>query len=204
VFSYETTVRGLEWHSSQPHLGVNAVQVAAELVTFLSSMARELKEHGMRDERFDPPHTTVHVGTIHGGTARNIIPRECVFHWEIRPLPNYDADKLFERFQRRAHAMRDEIKNVSAEADIVTRPMSRMLGVTLPEHAAAECTRIMRAANTNRQLSVSFGTEAGVFNEHHMPAIICGPGDIQQAHKPNEFIAISQIGECIRFLRSLI
>lgn len=204
VLSYVTTVRGLEWHSSQPHLGVNAVQVAAELVTFLSGMARELKEHGMRDERFDPPHTTVHVGTMHGGTARNIIPRECVFHWEIRPLPNYDGDKLFERFQRKADELRALIKAVSDEADIVTMPMSRMLGVTLPERAEAECTRIMHAAGTNRQLAVSFGTEAGVFNEHHIPAIICGPGDIQQAHKPNEFIAISQIKECLAFLLKMV
>ena len=73
VLSYETTVRGLEWHSSQPHLGVNAVQIAAELVAFLSSVGRELDTHGHEDARFDPPHTTVHVGTIHGGTARNII-----------------------------------------------------------------------------------------------------------------------------------
>lgn len=204
VLSFETTVRGLEWHSSQPHLGVNAVQIAAELVTFLSSMARELNEHGLRDERFDPPHTTVHVGTMHGGTARNIIPRECVFHWEIRPLPNYDGDKLFERFQRKANELRAQIKSQSLDADIITKPMSRMLGVTLPERAEGVCTRLMHAANTNRQLAVSFGTEAGVFNEHHIPAIICGPGDIQQAHKPNEFIAISQISECLDFLRKMI
>lgn len=204
VLSFITTVQGLEWHSSQPHLGVNAVQVAAELVTFLAGMARELREHGMRDERFDPPHTTVHVGTIHGGTARNIIPRECAFHWEIRPLPNYDGDKLFERFQRKANQLRDEIKAISEHADITTRPMSRMMGVTLPQHAEGDCARIMHAVGTNQQLAVSFGTEAGVFNEHGIPAIICGPGDIQQAHKPNEFIAISQISACLEFLQKMI
>ncbi len=204
VLSYETTVRGLEWHSSQPHLGVNAVQVAAELVSYLASMARELRAHGLRDERFDPPHTTVHVGTIHGGTARNIIPRECVFHWEIRPLPNYNGDKLFERFQWKCNQLREEIKAISPETDIATKPMSRMLGVSLPEHAETECHRIMHAAGTNRQLAVSFGTEAGVFNENGIPAIICGPGDIQQAHKPNEFIDIGQISECLAFLKKLI
>lgn len=204
VLSFETTVRGMEWHSSQPHLGVNAVHVASELVTFLSGMAKELRDHGMRDARFDPPYTTVHVGTIHGGTARNIIPRECVFHWEIRPLPNYDGDKLFERFQRRADELQAEMKKTSPDTGITTQPLSRMLGVTLPERASAECARIMRAAGTNQQFAVSFGTEAGVFNEGGIPAIVCGPGDIRQAHKPNEFIAIPQIGECLHFLDKML
>jgi len=204
VLSYETTVRGLEWHSSQPHLGVNAVHIACDLVAFLAGMAKELKEHGLRDERFEPPHTTVHVGTISGGTARNIIPLECKFHWEIRPLPNYDGDKLFERFQRKANELQTEMQLVSKDAGITTRPMSRMLGVTLPQHAEGECARLMHAAGTNQQHAVSFGTEAGVFNEGGIPAIICGPGDIRQAHKPNEFIAISQISECLHFLQKMI
>jgi len=204
VLSYETTVRGLEWHSSQPHLGVNAVHIACELVAFLAGMAKELKEHGLRDERFEPPHTTVHVGTISGGTARNIIPLECKFHWEIRPLPNYDGDKLFERFHRKANELQAEMQMVSKDASITTRPMSRMLGVTLPQHAEGECARLMHAAGTNQQLAVSFGTEAGVFNEGGIPAIICGPGDIRQAHKPNEFIAISQISECLNFLQKMV
>jgi acetylornithine deacetylase len=204
VLSYETTVRGLEWHSSQPHLGVNAVQIAAELVTFLAGISRELREHGLRDERFDPPTTTVHVGTLHGGTARNIIPREAVFQWEIRPLPNYDGDKIFDRFQRKCDILQREMQLLSKDTGISTKPLSRMLGVTLPAHAEAVCTRIMHAAGTNRQVAVSFGTEAGVFSDADIPAIICGPGDIQQAHKPNEFIAISQISECLAFLQKLL
>ncbi len=92
VLSFETVVHGLEWHSSQPQLGVNAVQIACGLVHFLSGMAAELATSGMRDARFTPPYSTVHVGTIQGGTARNIIPRECIFQWEIRPLPGDDAD----------------------------------------------------------------------------------------------------------------
>lgn len=203
VLSYETTVRGIEHHSSQPHLGVNAVQVAAELVAFLSSVGRELDLHGLEDKRFDPPHTTVHVGVMHGGTARNIIPRECVFHWEIRPLPNYDGDRIFERFRRKVNELLPAMKKVSDAADITTRPISRMLGVSLPEGAEAQSRRVLRAAGKNRELAVSFGTEAGVFADAGIPAIVCGPGNIEQAHKPNEFIEVGQIELCLEFLKKL-
>lgn len=203
VLSFETTVHGHEGHSSQPHLGVNAVHAAARLVCFLSDMAWELSDKGKKDKRFDPPHTTVHVGVMHGGTARNIIPLECRFLWEIRPLPSDDADALVERFNDYCLAVRQEMRKIAHNADIVTRPMSRMAGVTLPEEARTACHTVMRAAQTNREFAVSFGTEAGVFNDHGVPAIICGPGSIEQAHKPNEFIEIEQIRECVAFVLRL-
>lgn len=203
VISFETTVHGLEWHSSQPHLGVNAVQVACDLVGFLSGLATELSTSGMRDERFNPPYSTVHMGTIHGGTARNIIPRECIFQWEIRPLPGENYDALVKRYQERCDSLRAHMKKTFDGADIITRPMSRMAGVTLPASAQASCQKVMRCAQTNRELAVSFGTEAGVFNDHGVPAIICGPGNIEQAHKPNEFIERLQIQACVEFMLRL-
>jgi len=203
VISFETIVHGLEGHSSQPHLGVNAVHIACELVHFLSGLAAEMAASGMRDERFNPPHSTVHVGIINGGTARNIIPLECKFQWEIRPLPGEKYDLLIARYQERCDALIKEMKKTFAQADIVTRPMSRMAGVTLPANAQASCQTVMRSAQTNQEHAVSFGTEAGVFNEHGVPAIICGPGSIEQAHKPNEFIEISQIRECVLFMQRL-
>lgn len=203
VISFETTVTGLEWHSSQPHLGVNAVHIACELVHLLSTMAREQAESGLRDERFNPPHSTVHVGTIHGGTARNIIPRECVFQWEIRPLPGDNHQRLLDRFHTRCDELQTRMRQIHPEAAITSRPMSTMTGVTLPPSAQSSCQTVMRCAHTNAEHAVSFGTEAGVFNDHGVPAIICGPGDIQQAHKPNEFIEISQISACIDFMLRL-
>ncbi|MBY0406784.1 MAG: acetylornithine deacetylase [Rickettsiales bacterium] len=203
VVSFETTVTGLEWHSSQPHLGVNAVHVACELVNLLAQMAREQTNGPTRDERFNPPHSTVHVGLMHGGTARNIIPRECVFQWEIRPLPGFAYKPLIERFHARAAELEVEMKKVHPGAGIHTRPISHMSGVTLPATAQSACAHVMHAARTNAELAVSFGTEAGVFNERGIPAIICGPGDIQQAHKPNEFIEVAQIGACVDFLLRL-
>lgn len=203
VLSFETKVHGLEGHSSQPHRGVNAVHVACDLVYFLSQMASELTTLGKRDERFDPPYTTVHVGTISGGTARNIISKECKFQWEIRPLPGDSSELLIKRFTARCDEMRAHIKKIYAEADIVTRPMSRMGGVTLPVEARPSCQMVMRCAQTNQEYAVSFGTEAGVFNDNGVPAIVCGPGDIRQAHKPNEFIERTQIGQCVEFMLRL-
>jgi acetylornithine deacetylase len=203
VMSFETTVHGLEWHSSQPHLGVNAVHVACELVTFLSGMARELSASGIRDPRFEPPFSTVHVGVINGGTARNIIARECSFQWEIRPLPGENYQSIIDRYHARCNELLAIMKATSVEANITTRPMSRMAGVTLPTTAQPSCQHVMRCAQTNEQHAVSFGTEAGVFNEHGVPAIICGPGNIQQAHKPDEFIELSQITACVEFLLKL-
>ncbi len=196
VLSFETTVHGKEWHSSQPHYGINAVQIACDLVHFLSGIAKELADSGLRDPRFDPVYSTVHVGVIHGGTARNIIPRECHFNWEIRPLPGDDADMLLARFH-------DYCRNTYPAIDIVTQPRSRMNGVTLPAHASEACSMVMRCARSNHENAVSFGTEAGVFNDHGIPAIICGPGNIEQAHKPNEFIETSQLEAGVAFMRRL-
>ena len=170
---------------------------------FLSGIAKEIAENGVRDTRFDPPYTTVHVGTIHGGTARNIIPLQCVFHWEIRPLPGDNHQAIIDRFEQECRKLEAPLKAASAEAGIKTRPISRMMGVTLPQHATEYRATVMRCAHTNAEHAVSFGTEAGVFNDNGIPAIICGPGDIQQAHKPNEFIAISQIEACIDFMLRL-
>jgi acetylornithine deacetylase len=203
VFSFETVVEGLEWHSSQPHLGVNAVHMACDLVHHLTSLAAEQATSGMRDERFDPPHTTVHVGIIHGGTARNIIPRECRFNWEIRPLPGDNHEQIFSRYQQRCDQLLAQMVRVYDKASITTRPISRMAGVTLPQQAQGSCKLVMRCSQTNREHAVSFATEAGVFNDNGVPAIICGPGNIEQAHKPNEFIEVSQIHACIEFMLRL-
>ncbi|MDE3016653.1 MAG: acetylornithine deacetylase [Pseudomonadota bacterium] len=203
VLSFKTTVHGLEAHSSQPQLGVNAVHIACELVHFLNVLAAELAASGTHDERFQPPYSTIHAGTIEGGTARNIIARECSFQWEIRPLPGDDVDALIRRFDARCKELRAEMKKISAETDIVTQPMSRMTGVTLPPAAHRHCQTVMRCAQTNREFAVSFGTEAGVFNDHGIPAVICGPGSIEQAHRPNEFIELAQIDACVEFMLRL-
>lgn len=203
VFSFETTVHGLEWHSSQPHYGVNAVHIACELVQFLTGLARELSGSGLRDERFDPLHSTIHVGIIEGGTARNIIPKECRICWEIRPLPGEDTAPLIARFNEKCETLLKDMQKIYAGAAIVTVPKSRMLAVTLPANATQQAQLVKHCASSNQEFAVSFGTEAGVFGDHKIPAIICGPGSIEQAHKPNEFIEIAQIEKCVEFMEKL-
>jgi acetylornithine deacetylase len=203
VFSFETMVYGLEAHSSQPHLGVNAVHFGARLVDFLVRLGGEITSSGLKDERFTPSHSTLHVGVMEGGTARNIIPKECYIHWEIRPLPGENHQAIISRIEAYCRELEREMQATCASARIESKPMSRMLGVTLPPHATQHAAAVKRAAGTNQELAVSFGTEAGVFNASGIPSIICGPGSIDQAHKPNEFVEIRQLESCLAFLRKV-
>lgn len=203
VWSYHTTVTGHEWHSSQPHYGVNAIQIAAQLIHFLGELGERCKAPRRKDERFDPPYTTVHVGIMHGGTARNIIPKECYFQWEIRPLPGDDPQAIQDEFSAYADMLRAKMQATHSECNISTQPMSRMSAVTLPAHSDSARELVMHCAKRNSEVAVSFGTEAGVFGQHAIPAIVCGPGNIAQAHKPNEFIEISQIEAGVAFMYRL-
>jgi acetylornithine deacetylase len=203
MLSFETTVTGHEWHSSQPHYGVNAVQIAADLVHFLTGMAQELSGSGLTDKRFDPPSSTIHVGVIQGGTARNIIPRECKFLWEIRPVPGENPKTIMSRFEEHCKKHLGAMHNVSKDTGIATRAITSVGAVTLPAEAEALCQKVMRAAKTNAEQAVSFFTEGGAFQSHGIPAIVCGPGNIKQAHQPNEFIDVAQIKTCVEFLLRL-
>lgn len=203
VLSFETTVTGVEAHSSQTDKGLNAVHYASELVVFLRHLSLELARSGKHDARFSPAHSTVHVGIIEGGTARNIIPKRCRFCWEIRPLPGEDTAVLLKRFEEAAHALEGEMQQAFPESSIKTVPISRMPAM---ESTASNDMQhqVMTCAQTNGLHSVAYGTEAGIFQEHGIPAIVCGPGSIQQAHKPNEFIELSQIEKCAEFLQRII
>jgi acetylornithine deacetylase len=203
-FSFRTRVTGFEGHSSRTDMGVNAVMYAAELIGFLGRLAEEMRGRAKAESRFDPPYTTVHVGTVKGGTALNIIPKECSFIWEYRLLPGEDEDEVIERFRAFSN---DEIlprmKAVSDDAAIVTEARARVPALVPEEGSDAE-TLVMRLAGTNETLAVSYGTEAGIFQNAHIPAVICGPGNIEQAHKPDEFIDLSEVEACTAFLRRLI
>ncbi len=204
VYAFHTTVRGLEAHSSATHVGVNAVMYAAELIGFLAKLAGEMKDRAQSPSRFDPPYTTVHVGTVRGGTALNIIPRECTFVWEYRLLPGTDENEIIDRFEAFA---RDEVeprmRAVSPATGVETSVRGRVPAL-IPEDGSPAETLVMALAGTNQTHAVAFGTEAGLFQEADFPAVICGPGDIAQAHKADEFIELSQVEACTAFLRRLI
>jgi acetylornithine deacetylase len=197
-------VHGHEAHSSQIHLGVNAIEAAAELVAKLKEMARRKRDQGPFDPDFDPSYSSIHTGLIHGGTALNIVPKDCEFDFEVRPLPGDDVAALIAELREfAATRVLPEMRAVRAEADIVIEELSSAPGLNTPTDA--EVIQIAAAlSGENNTVKVSFGTEGGLFQAAGIPAVICGPGSIDQAHKPDEFIALDQIARCEAFLKRLI
>lgn len=203
IQSYSTTVTGLEGHSSATDKGVNAVMYAAELIGFLSQVAEEMRQRGDVSGRFRPPYTTVNVGPIRGGTALNIIPKSCSFLWEYRALPDLDPDEIINRFNAYVESnILPRMRAVHPGAKVETRIRAQAPGLAPDEGSPAE-TLVLKLAQCNAAEAVSYGTEAGLFQLADIPTVVCGPGDIAQAHKPDEFVALAQIAECERFMRRL-
>jgi acetylornithine deacetylase len=197
-------VHGFEAHSSLVHQGVNAIEAAAELVAYLKGMARRKRDQGPFDPDFDPPYSSIHTGLIHGGTALNIVPRDCQFDFEVRPLPGDDVDGLIAELRHYATTtILPEMRAVRPETDIVIEELSAAPALNTP--GDAEVTQFAAAVSgSNATIKVPFGTEGGLFQAAGIPTVICGPGSIDQAHKPDEFIALDQIARCEAFLRRLI
>ena len=203
VYSFRTEVTGFEAHSSATHLGVNAVMIAADLIGFLSAMAEEMRDRAAPDSGFEPPFTSVHVGTVEGGTALNIIPRRCGFMWEYRLMPEADPHEIIERFKAYAESLVPAMRSVSDAAGIHTERRSQVPGLAVEDASPAE-RLVMALTGDNRAIKVSYATEAGKFQQAGASTVICGPGHIDQAHKPNEFIELTQIEACESFMRRLM
>lgn len=198
------SVQGLESHSALPDRGVNAVEAAAEVIAFLKSMARRIRDNGPYDPAFDPPYTTVHTGTVQGGTALNIVPKECSFEFEFRYLPNEDPEILFQEVLDFANNnVIPEMTAISEQSGFNWEELTGIPSLSIEEDAdLSQLTKSLTGANQTE--TVSFGTEAGLFQIADIPTIVCGPGDIEQAHKPNEFISLEQVSEGETFIRRLM
>ena len=201
--SFRCHVRGFEGHSALTDQGVNAVEAAAELVAQLKAMARRKRAEGPFEPDYLPPYTTIHTGVIRGGTALNIIPKDCSFDFEFRLLPRDDPEApLRELVTFAEERLLPEMRAVRPETGISFEELSSFPG--LDTSAEAEVTRLVAAlSGANGTGKVSFGTEAGLFQQAGIPTVVCGPGSIRQAHKPDEFIELGQIGAFERFLRRL-
>jgi acetylornithine deacetylase len=200
--SYRCRVRGHEVHSSLTPRGVNAVQVACELVTFLVQLGRRFRERGGFDDAYDVPYTTVHTGVIRGGTALNIVPRDCTFDFEFRHLPFDDPEALLAEVRRFAATLLPEMHAVCSDAYIEFDALTASPG--LDTHGDSEIAELGRACSGSRDFGkVSFGTEASLFHASDIAAIICGPGFIDQAHQPNEWISLEQLALCESFMQRL-
>jgi acetylornithine deacetylase len=200
---YACRVHGLEAHSSLAASGVNAIEYAARLIARLREIALELREHGPHDDSFSVPYLTMSTGTIRGGTAANIVPRECEFHFDLRYLPGADADAPVERLRRFASdTLLPEMRDVSAETDIrfELEEDAPFLDTGAEHRMTYLGTRLSGNARLGR---APFATDGGHFHRAGVPTIVIGPGSIEQAHKPNEYIELSQIAECERFLEGL-
>jgi acetylornithine deacetylase len=201
--SFRCHVRGFECHSALAHEGINAVEAAAELVAHLKSMARRKRAEGPFEPDYAPPYTTIHTGLIRGGTALNIVPKECSFDFEFRLLPQDDPEASLRELRAFAEArLLPEMQAVRPETGIRFEEISSFPG--LDTAVDAEVTRLVAGlTGMNGTGKVSFGSEAGLFQAAGIPTVVCGPGSIEEAHKPDEFIALAQIAECERFLRRL-
>jgi acetylornithine deacetylase len=202
VSTYHTHVRGHEAHSSKPFLGVSAVHVGCESVTELTRIGEEFARAGDPSGRFEPAWSTVHVGTISGGTARNILAKDCKFHWEFRGLPGVPLRAALERFEAHVEKVRATRLKDFPDTFIETKIEVEVPGLASDPGSAAEALAL-RLTRSNRTIAVPFATEAGQFQSAGIPTIVCGPGNVNQAHQPDEFIDVAEIEKCIGFLRAL-
>jgi acetylornithine deacetylase len=203
--SYKTSVRGHEAHSSLTPLGVNAVEVACEFVAKLKTMARRLAAEGPFDPLFDVPFTTIHTGVIHGGTALNIIPRDCEVLWEIRHHHLNSPVALFSEAKAFADSLVPEMQAVAPDTGITHKLNSVLPGFATDADSeiAQMCFRCADVDGASAAVKVSFGTEAALFHQVGVQTIVCGPGHIAQAHQPNEWVTLEQLAWCERFMRRL-
>lgn len=201
---YRATVAGMSAHSSLAPIAVNAIEYAAELVAFITSLSNEQAHSGPHDTAYDVTHTTLSVTTISGGTALNIIPNHCEFAFDIRSLPKVDARALIERIRNHAETeILPSMRAVAPEARILIEPIVEFVGLsTDADHPAV--TFVKRLVGRNDHAKVAYGTEAGLFSSRAgVVSVVCGPGSIEQAHKPDEFLDMSEIDRCRVFLERL-
>jgi acetylornithine deacetylase len=200
--TFATEVKGHEAHSSLTHQGVNAIMVAGELIAEINRMRKEIEARGDRSRRFDPPYSTVHVGVIQGGTAKNIIPKTCSFAWETRLLPDADPAEVPGRLEAFAKTLEPAMKAVAKEAGIDTVTANTVPSLAPEKDSPAELLAL-NLTKSNDTFAVSYCTEAGLFQQIGIPAVVCGPGSIEQAHKPDEWIEVSELRKCEVFLEGL-
>jgi acetylornithine deacetylase len=204
LWFFRTRVTGREGHSSAPDLGVSAIAAAAEIILEIGRLHAEGRAAARPVSGFDPPHTTMSVGTIGGGTAVNIIARDCAFEWEMRNLPQDDAAALKSRIDLFvAETLLPRMRAVYPQASVETETVVAVPPlVPVPGSPAEELARHLTGANTTA--AVSFATEAGLFQQAGIPAIVCGPGSIAVAHKPDEYITRAELAAGQKFLDRLL
>lgn len=199
----ETTVFGSAGHSSRIKQEVSAIHVAAKLILWLEQKMDELIADGNIDNRFRPNHSSLHVGTIQAGIAPNVIADKCSFHWDVRVIPSDDIDTIVADFKEYCDVLVKELKTRFAGANIITVEHHPPVPPLSTEADSTVVDLIKLLTGTDKVDTVSYAAEAGQFSQGGFKTVICGPGDIAQAHRANEFIAIDQLDKCLDMLENL-
>lgn len=196
-------VHGAACHSAYAPYGVNAIEYAAQLIGKLGEIGGELARPEHHDARFDPPFSTVQTGVIKGGRALNIVPEECEFDFEVRALPGFEAKVVAERLQTYAETdLLPRMRAVSETSDIRLKPLSAYPGLATSEDS--EAARLVALLSGSEDFgTVAFGTEGGLFDQAGIPTVVCGPGSMDQGHKPDEFVSVAQLQGCDAMLLRL-
>jgi acetylornithine deacetylase len=202
-YEYTTSFAGFEGHASTPDLGVNAVEYAVRYIARLMELGEELKARAPEGSPFAPPWTTVQVGRIDGGSARNVIAGHCHVEWEMRPVRNADAGYVKSSLGAYCEeVLLPAMRKIAPDAGIRTEVIGEVAGLEpVPENEARRIVAELTGANSADV--VSFGTEAGLFQALGMSVVVCGPGSIEQAHKPDEFVSEAQLHACLEMLLGL-
>ncbi|WP_250479374.1 MULTISPECIES: acetylornithine deacetylase [unclassified Caballeronia] len=189
-------VKGAPCHSAYAPYGVNAIQYAARLINRLEEIGERLAQPEHHDERFDPPYSTVQTGVIKGGRALNIVPAECEFDFEVRALPGFEASTVAKDLQAYAQAeLLPKMRAIEPETDVRLEALSAYPGLaTSPESEAARLVALL--SGSSEFGTVAFGTEGGLFDQAGIPTVVCGPGSMDQGHKPDEYVTLEQLHDC--------
>jgi len=203
VVIFNTHVHGTEAHSSKPDLGASAIKGAVMLMSELDRIGEEMIARGDPTGRFDPPYTSVHIGEVHGGTARNILAKLCSFDWEFRGVPGHDPDEIPSRLDRYVREVVIPRLTANGKAFSVETLCEVSVPGLAPDPGSAAESLALRLAGRNRPATVPYGSEAGHFQMAGLATIVCGPGSIDQAHQPDEFITLDEIDKGSAFMRGL-
>ena len=202
-YEYTTYFEGLAGHSSEPHKGVSAVEYASRYVNKLIELRQKLKERKPKNSIFDPPYSTLQVGGIFGGIAHNVIADKCYVNWETRPVVKEDAIFLNSELDKYTNeTLLPEMKKVYPKSSIEKEIIGEIIGFNRVQKSEA-CEFVSSITRDNSRAVVSFGTEAGLFQEIGISSVVCGPGSIEQAHKIDEFINLDELKKCLTFLEGV-
>ena len=200
--NFSVSFTGVESHSSLVDNGVNAIDFCSEFINYLVKLQDDLKKNNI-DKRFNPPYPTINIGLISGGIAVNIIPKDCRLEFEVRDTPSLDYDKLLEKITTFIKILETKMKNKNPKCSVRMVKNNDFPPLSTKQNEEI-IELVLKNLKTNSLGTVSFGTEAGVFNQANFQTVVCGPGSINEAHRPNEFVTEEQLIECEKFIEKTI